>query len=82
MRPDGVDDKREQSEASEEDHTLGQGHMGADLSPEGEGYPPHVVGKHHATVERVDHHPLVRSPKQGVRPASLSGRKKDGGKYY
>lgn len=71
MCPDGVDDKREQCEASEEEHTLGQGHVGADLSPVCETYPPQEVGDHHATVECVDHHPLVCPPKQGARPAGL-----------
>lgn len=74
VRPDGVDDQREQSEASEEEHKLGQGHMGADFSPVGESYPPDVVGEHHPTVEGVDHDPLVGSPKQGACPAGLEER--------
>lgn len=74
VRPDGVDDQREQSEASEEEHKLGQSHVGADFSPVGEGYPPHVVGEYHPTVEGVNHHPLVGSPKQGVCPAGLGER--------
>lgn len=79
MRPDGVDDKRKKDESREEDHTLGQGDVSAELCPVGEGYPPHVIGEHHATVECMDHHPLISSPKQGMRPASLSSmRRKDG----
>lgn len=74
VRPDWVDDQREQSEASEEEHKLGQGHVGAHFSPVGEGYPPHVVGEHHPTVEGVDHDPLVGSPKQGACPAGLEER--------
>lgn len=78
MRPDGVDDKRKKGEPSEEDHTLGQGYVSAELCPVGEGYPPHVIGEHHAAVECMDHHPLISSPKQGARPASLSSmRRKD-----
>lgn len=48
--------------------------MGAQFSPVGESYPPHVVGEHHPTVEGVDHHPLVGSPKQGACPAGLEER--------
>lgn len=66
VRPDGVDDQREQSQAAEEEHTLGQGHVGGELAPVGEGDPPHVVGEHHAAVEGVDHRPLVGLPEQGV----------------
>lgn len=72
VRPDGVDDECEQSEASEKEQELRQGHVGEELSPVRKGYPPHVVGEHHATVEHVDHHPLVGSPDEGLRPASLS----------
>lgn len=43
----------------------------------GQTYPPHVVGEHHATVEHVDHHPLVGSPKEGAGPAGLQGREED-----
>lgn len=69
--PDGVDEKREQSQTGKEEQELRQGHMGAELSPVGQTYPPHVVREHHATVEHVDHHPLVGSPKQAVGPAGL-----------
>lgn len=74
VRPDGVDDNREQSEASEEEQALGESHKGIELTPMGERYPPHVVGEHHATVEHVDHHPLVGFPDPGVRPAGLEER--------
>lgn len=74
--PDGVDDECEQSQASEEEHTVWQDNMGADFSPVCAAKIPHVVGKHHATVKHVDHHPLVGFPKQGVRPASLSEKTK------
>lgn len=74
VRPDGVDDEREQSEAAEEEHALNQSHVGAELAPVGDGDPPHVVGEHHPAVESVDHHPLVGLPKQGVCPASLEER--------
>lgn len=75
MCPDGVDEKGEQSQAGEEEQKLGQGHMGAELCPVGEGDKPHVVGEDHATVEGVDHHPLVGLPEQGACPASLLGKK-------
>lgn len=74
VRPDGVDDEREQREAAEEEHKLGQSHVGGELAPVGEGDPPHVVGEHHPAVEGVDHHPLVGLPKPGVCPASLEER--------
>lgn len=77
VRPDWVDDQREQSQAGEEEHTLGQSHVGAELTPVGEDDPPHIVGEHHPAVEGVDHHPLVGLPKQGVRPASLEERRSE-----
>lgn len=77
VRPQGVEDKGEQSEANEEVQAQGQGHMGVEPFPVAEEYIPHVVAEHHATVERVDHHPLVGSPKQGACPASLSGRERE-----
>ena len=73
VRPQGVEDKREQSEANEEVEAQGQGHMRVEPFPVGEDYIPHVVAEHHAAVERVDHHPLVGSPEQGACPAGLSG---------
>lgn len=78
VRPDRVDDKCKQSEASEEEHKLWHGHVGGELSPVSQDYPPHVIGEHHAAVERMDHHPLVGSPKESARPASLSEKKKGG----
>lgn len=48
-----------------------------DLCPVAETHPPQVVGEHHATVEHVDHHPLVGSPKQGAGAASLVWRRRD-----
>lgn len=69
--PDGVHDKCEQSESSEEEHKMRQSDMDAELSPMGEANPPHVVSEHHSTVECVDHHPLVSSPQKGVSPTSL-----------
>lgn len=71
VRPDGVDDECEQSQASEEEHTLWQDNMSGDFSPVCAAKIPHVVGEHHATVKHVDHHPLVGFPKQGAGPASL-----------
>lgn len=75
VRPHRVDDQREQSQAGEEEQTLGQSHVGAELAPVGEGDPPHVVGEHHPAVEGVDHHPLVGLPQAGVCPASLAERR-------
>lgn len=79
MRPDGVDDKRQKGESSEEDRKQGPGYVSAELCPVREGHPPHVIGEHHAAVECMDHHPLVSSPKQGAHPASLSSMKRKDG---
>ena len=51
--------------------------MGSEVAPVGKSHPPHVICEHHATVESVDHHPLVGSPKQGASPASLSGKREN-----
>lgn len=73
MCPDGVDDKCKQSKTCEEEHPRGKGHMDVKLCPVGEANPPHVVGDHHATVEGMDHHPLVSLPEQSASPAGLGG---------
>lgn len=72
--PDGVDEPCEQGQASVEEDSLGQSHVHVHLPPVAPAHPPHVVGKHHAAVEHVDHHPLVGLPEEGPRPARLDRR--------
>lgn len=71
--PYGVDEDRDEGQASEEEQALGQGHIEVELLPLAPGYPPHVVGQHHPAVEHVDHHPLVGLPKVALGPTRLQG---------
>lgn len=71
MCPNGVEEKGEQEEASEEQQSLRQWDVGVQLIPVIQTHPPHVIGHNHPAVEHVDHQPLVSFPQHGLGPARL-----------